>query len=40
MSNSSRWRRLMEWIRYLQDTHKDISLKDLVNKVNEIKGGE
>jgi hypothetical protein len=40
MSNSTRWRRLMEWIRYLQDTGQDICLKDLVDRVNEIKEGK
>jgi hypothetical protein len=37
MSNSKRWRQLMKWIGNLQDNNKEICLRDLVEKVNEIK---
>jgi len=39
MSNSSRWRRLCEWVRYLQDTNGEVDLPTLVNKIGEIKRG-
>jgi len=39
MSNSSRWRRLCEWVRYLQDTNGVVDLPNLVNKMEEIKRG-
>lgn len=37
MSNSSRWRRLCEWVRFLQDTGQEIDLNCLVVKMEEIK---
>ena len=39
MSNSSKWRRLMEWVRYLQDTGGEVNLQQLVDKIAEIKTG-
>jgi len=39
MSNSSRWRRLCEWVRHLQDTNEEVDLPSLVNKMEEIKRG-
>ena len=39
MSNSSRWRRLCEWVRHLQDTNKEIDLHCLISKMDEIKRG-
>ena len=42
MSNSSRWRRLCEWVRHLQDTNGEVDLHCLVVKMEEIKrnGGD
>ena len=37
MGNSSRWRRLCEWVRYLQDTGGEIDLHCLVSKMEDIK---
>ena len=40
MSNSARWRKLMEWLRYCEDNNIGITLKELRKKVEEIKKGE
>jgi len=37
MSNSSRWRRLCEWVRHLQDTGGETDLECLVDKMEDIK---
>ena len=39
MSNSSRWRRLCEWVRHLQDTNGEVDLPSLMKKMEEIKLG-
>ena len=42
MSNSRRWRKLMEWLSHLQDTGNanHLNFEQLQSKIDEIKGGE
>jgi hypothetical protein len=42
MSNSKRWRRLMEWMRFLQENGlaKELNFEWLQEKVEEIKRGK
>ena len=42
MSNSGRWRKLMEWMRYLQDNGlaDELNFEWLQEKVEEIKRGK
>lgn len=37
MGNSTRWRRLSEWVYYLQETGSKINLDELVKKMDEIR---
>jgi len=41
MSNSGRWRRLLEWIRHMEETDNtdDITYTSLMDEINSIKKG-
>lgn len=39
MGNNSRWKQLMEWLAYMEDTQREITVKDIKDKIYEIKRG-
>lgn len=40
MGNSTRWRKLIQWLDYLKKNGIEITTKELAEKVSEIKEGK
>lgn len=40
MGNSTRWKKLMEWLQYLRENNIEINTEKLAKKVKEIKKGK